>query len=179
MDYTELLFQEIKQDKEATRKAYHYIENTINSALPVQDLELLFSLIPYIDTGEGASAYKYIFKVHRLFQILNITKLEHELKRTLFLTNCFDLDALYSKYMLSLFAFRRLLFHLSNQSAAEAVSYLRQTSLSMLAAYMIIQFEIGTSDSAFCNKIIDIYSDLWSDYDKDLFASSIEKGGFY
>ena len=167
----EKYFQELSQDKEAAKTACLYIDSTLGKALKGQDIGLLLSLIPYIESGDGQLSYKYIGEIHRILRILHIIELEHKYQTPLFCCGCNDKICLIEKYMLTLFAFRRLLFHLSDASAEDAVFYLQQNPLSVFAVYVIIQEELILPDSTVYQNITEIYSDYWNESEKQLFLS--------
>lgn len=167
-------FKQLELDKEDTQNAQSYIVETINSALEKQDISPLLSLIPYIEEGEGYLAYQYIGEIHRTLQILHIIQLESHYQKEPFCTDCQDNDALTEKYMLSLFAFRRLLFHLSEDSFNDAVFYLQNRPLSVFAAYIITQNELIIPEDSLFEKLLAVYSEIWSDEDVQLFLSMVQ-----
>lgn len=172
----EQYFQELSRDREATQAACSHIDNTLNEALNMdktgrQDIDLLLSLIPYIESGDGELPYKYIGETHRIFRILHIIEMENKYQMTLFCSGCNDKASLMEKYMLTLFAFRRLLFHLSDASAEDAVTYLQQNPLSVFAVYVITQDDLILPDAKLYEKIAEIYCDLWSHSTHQLFLS--------
>lgn len=170
----ELYFRELEREKKDTLAAEQYITQTLNKALAGQDFDLLLSLIPYIETGEGALAYKYLGKTHRILRILHIIELELKYRKTPFSTDCTDGKSLWEKYMLSLFAFRRLLFQLSDTSMEEAAFYLEQARLSIFAVYVIIKDDLILPEASLYEKIIDICSDCWDESDIQLLLSLIQ-----
>lgn len=169
----EKYFEQLEQDKESTKKAHRYIIDTINNALANRDIPLLLSLIPYIEEGEGYLAYQYIGEIHRTLQILHIIQLECHHQKIPFCADCPDNDALMGKYMLTLFAFRRLLFQLSEESFHEAVYFLQSRPISVFAVYVITQNELIIPDEALYENLLTIYSGIWSDADVQLFLSMI------
>lgn len=169
----EKYFEQLEQDKESTKKAHQYIIDTINDSLANQDIPLLLSLIPYIEEGEGHLAYQYIGEIHRTLQILHIIQLECHYREEPFCTDCQSNDTLMEKYMLSLFAFRRLLFQLSEDSFNEAVYYLQNRPISVFAAYVITQNELIIPDKTLYENLLAVYSGVWSDADVQLFLSMI------
>lgn len=172
----EQYFQELSQDREATKTACFHIDNTLDEALNMhktgrQDIDLLLSLIPYIESGEGELSYKYIGETHRIFRILHIIGMEHKYQMTLFCFDCNDRTSLVEKYMLTLFAFRRLLFHLSDSSTEDAVNYLQQNPLSIFAVYVITQDDLILPNKDLYQKIGEIYYDYWSESERQLYLS--------
>ena len=105
-------FRQMKLDYDATQNSYRHILTTMEDALASGDYNTLWELIPYIEEGEGQLAFQYIGKTQRLLRILNILRLEDHYRKPLFCQDCSGADALWEKYMLTLFAFRRILFRL-------------------------------------------------------------------
>lgn len=172
----EQYFQELEQNKRVTQAACLHIDNTLDEALNEQktgrqDIDLLLSLIPYIESGDGELPYKYIGETHRILRILHIIELEYKYKMPLFYSGCHDKSSLTEKYMLTLFALRRLLFHLSDVSAEDAILYLQQNPVSVFAVYVITQDDLIQPDSALYQKIVKIYSKQWSEGEYRLFLS--------
>lgn len=172
----EQYFQELSQDRKATETACFHIDHTLDEALTIQktgkqDIGLLLSLIPYIENGDGELPYKYIGETHRIFRILHIIEMEHKYQMTPFCSGCYDRASLIEKYMLTLFAFRRLLFHLSDASVEDAIFYLRQNPLSVFAVYVITQDDLIVPDNALYQEIMEIYSDHWNESEYQLFLS--------
>lgn len=172
----EQYFHELSQDREATKTACFHIDHTLDEALNIQktgrqDIDLLLSLIPYIESGAGELPYKYIGETHRIFRILHIIEMEHKYQLTPFCFGCNDKVSLIEKYMLALFAFRRLLFHLSDASVEDAIFFLRQNPLSVFAVYVITQDDFILPDKALYQKIGEIYADYWSEEEQQLFLS--------
>lgn len=175
----EQYFQELSQNREATKAACLYIDNTFEKALNKQkngkqDIDLLLSLIPYIESGDGELPYKYIGETHRILRILNIIQIERKYQMPLFCSDCNSKSSLMEKYMLTLFALRRLLFHLSDASAEDAACYLQQNLLSVFAIYIITQDDLILPDQSFYQQIEEIYSDYWSSSENLLFRSLVQ-----
>lgn len=172
----EQYFYELNRDKNAARAACLHIDNTIDETLNGQksgrqNIDLLLSLIPFIESGDGKLPYKYIGETHRILRILHIVEMEHKYQMPLFCSGCCDKASLVEKYMLSLFALRRLLFHLSDVSAEDAVLYLQQNPMSVFAVYIITQDDLIQPDLTLYHKIAEIYSDYWSESEYQLFLS--------
>lgn len=120
-------FQQMRLDSDAAQTAYQHILTTIDAALAGADYSSLYKLIPYIEEGEGHLAFQYIGKTHRLLRMLNIIALEDKYRKILFCNGCDSAEALWEKYMLTLFAFRRLLFQLSEESVRRLSPICRNT----------------------------------------------------
>lgn len=164
-------FRELEQDKEITQKAWQTIVNTTDSALKNENTNQLLSLIPYIENGDGHFAYQYIGQTHRLLRILHIIELESKYHKKPFSSNCSNYELLMEKYMLSLFALRRLLFRLSEESVNDAVSFLKANLLSPFAVYIILQDDLIIPDSALYQSVAAAYDTIWSIHDTQLFFS--------
>lgn len=162
-------FRQMDLDFDATQNAYRHILNTINTALAKRNYPLLYKLIPYIEEGEGHLAFQYIGKTHRYLRMLNIMALEDKYRKLLFCNGCGSAEALWEKYMLTLFAFRRLLFELSTESINQAVAYLQSHPISHFAAYMMAKDELLIPDQAFYETLSHIYTSEWSSADLQQF----------
>lgn len=174
-DKIEHFFQRTEEAYPRAQAAYQSIIDTINCALCDHNTDLILSLIPYIESGEGIFAFQYIGEIRRIARILYITELEKKNRRKLFLTGCKDKSVLIEKYMLSLYAFRRLLFQLSDASVEEASLYLKQSELSVYAVYTITQEDLLIPDSSFYEKLVEIYSGFWSEEDIGLLYALVGK----
>ena len=166
-------FRQMKLDLEATNIAYQHILTTMDTALATRDYTTLLKLPPYIEEGEGHLAFQYIGKTHRLLRILNIIKLEARYGKMLFCDGCDTEEALWEKYILTLFAFRRLLFGLSGESVEEAVAYLQCHPISHFAAYIMTQGELLIPSQAFYENLVDVYTEIWSPADIQQFFALI------
>lgn len=145
------------------QQSYQHILHTMDNALREHDTASLLSLISYIEHGDGQYAFQYIGKTQRLLCLLNIISLEIQYGQTPFFHDCTCAKELWEKYMLTLFAFRRLTFCLSDESVAEAVFFLQSRPISYLAAYIITQKELAPKDPAFCERLAGIYCGQWRD----------------
>lgn len=171
----ERFFQRTEAAYSQAQVPYQNIINTINCALCDHNLDLILSLIPYIESGDGILAYQHIGEIHRILRILHIIELEKKHQKILFLEGCMDTAALLEKYMLSLYAFRRLLFQLSDTSVEEASLYLKRSELSIYAVYIITQGDLMLPDSSFYEKVVEVYSDFWSEEDIELLHALVRE----
>ncbi len=158
-------FRQVALDRAPAQQSYRHILTTMDTALSTGEYDNLWALIPYIESGDGHPAYQYIGKTHRFLRILNIIMLENKYRKILFCQGCYSADALWEKYMLTLFAFRRLLFRLSEESFHEAVAYLQSHPISHFAAYMMVQDELIIPDQAFYLTLASVYEREWSPTD--------------
>lgn len=168
-------FQNLADNKEALNTCYQYICDTLDQSLANQDYTALLSLIPYIETGVGHLAFEHIGETRRILRILNIIALEHKYLDYTFASDCSNMDELMEKYYLTLFAFRRLLFQLSDFSIDEAIQYLQNTALSHFAAYVIASEELIIPTPAFYENLINIYASHWSQSSMQQFLMLIQK----
>ncbi|MDE7223968.1 MAG: hypothetical protein K2O34_09330 [Acetatifactor sp.] len=164
-------FRQMELELDATQNAYRHILDTIDAALAEENYAALHGLIPYIEEGEGHLAFQYIGKTHRYLRMLNIIALENKYQKTPFCSDCSSAEALWEKYMLTLFAFRRLLFRLSDESVNQAVAYLQSRPVSHFAAYMMVQDELLIPDQAFYEALALIYAQDWSAADRQQFLA--------
>ncbi len=167
-------FRQMELDKSTAESAYQNILSTIDRALENQEYASLFRLIPYIEDGGGHPAFQYIGKTRRFLRILHIIELEYKHARVPFCSGCNNVHALWEKYMLTLFAFRRLRFQLSSQSAEEAVSYLHSHPISHFAAYIIAEDDLLIPDRDFYEALSLIYTQEWAPADKMQFFAMID-----
>ena len=166
-------FRQMVLDFDATQNSYQHIFMTIDTALTTKEYDALWGLIPYIENGDGHLAFQYIGKTHRILRILNILNLEKKYRKTLFCQNCNSMNALWEKYILTLFAFRRILFKLSEESQDEAIIYLRNHPVSHFAAYIMTQDELIIPDQYFYETLALIYAHEWSTADVQQFFALI------
>lgn len=166
-------FQELAKKKEALQKVWDFITQTVNEALPCQNNNLLLSLIPYIETGDGNLAFEHIGESRRLLRILHIIELERKFQKPSFSIPCNTLNELMEKYLLTLFALRRLLFHPSESAVSDAIFFLSQNKLSVFAIYIITQQDLIIPDSSLYDKIQELYVKDWTSADQELFTSLI------
>lgn len=164
-DDLERQFQMVDNEYESAQKAYNHIISALDRALATQDADLCLPLISYIESDEGFLAHRYYGDIRRLYTILHIIELEKKAGNKLFFFSCHNWKCLLEKYMLTLFALRRLALVISDASAKEAVSYLLQAELSVFAIHLIIQKDLILPEISLYEKIIDAYSGVWSKHE--------------
>ncbi|MBE5884324.1 MAG: hypothetical protein E7291_07935 [Lachnospiraceae bacterium] len=155
-------FTQIDTHAEDIQSSYQHIISVLDDALSRQDGEALLQLIPYIEQGDGRFAFQHVGKTHRFHRMLHIIRLEAAFHQSLFSEGCTSARELWEKYSLTLFAMRRLLFCLSEESMAEAVHYLHNRPISYLAAFTIMQNELPALNKAFYETLAQIYEEIWS-----------------
>ena len=109
--------------------------------------------------------------------MLHIIELEQKYQKKLFSSGCTCKNSLWEKYMLSLFAFRRLLFQLSHDSMEEAAFYLQQAELSVFAVYVILKDDLIVPDDSLYEQIIHICSNHWDSGDIRLLLTLVQSEG--
>ena len=166
-------FKELAQNKKNIKNAWDFISRTINKALSCQNIDLLLSLIPYIEEGDGTHAYKHIGESRRVLRILHIIELEVKYGKIPFSHYCHTMQELLEKYLLTLFAFRRLQFRPSEAAVSEAVYYLSQNNLSVFAVFVITKQDLIIPDETLYEEIIRIHAKSWTASDRELLTSLI------
>ena len=169
-------FKDLAENRENIRNTYQYVTNTITHALQTEDYDQLFSLIQYIEGLEGSLSYSFTGRSHRILRYLHIIQLEYKYRCPLFCDGCQDADSLYDKYVSCLFAMRRLIFRLSPESVEEAISFLHANVLSPFAIYMITSDDRIEATKDFYTQILDLYSDIWSEAEIQLFNTFTNPG---
>lgn len=170
-------FKELAENRETIRNTYQHVTDTISHALQTEDYNQLFSLIQYIEGLEGTLAYSFTGRSHRILKYLHIIQLEYKYQCPLFCDGCHDADSVYDKYVSCLFAMRRLAFRLSPESMEEAKSFLRANGLSPFAIYMIASDDRIEATQDFYMQILDLYSDMWSETETQIFTTFTNPGG--
>lgn len=168
---TETFFQQLEKDKDSIQNSWFHITNTLNAALKRQDTKAMLDLIPYMEQGDGLSAYEHIGESRKVLTILHFTQLELAYQKTPFVLDCTDKNSLLEKYTLALFSLRRLSFRLSEASTEEAVNWLLHNRLSVFAIYVILQEEMIIPDEDLYGIIVEICSAYWTADEQQLFIS--------
>lgn len=166
-------FRELSQNRENIENAWNFITRTINEALSCQNTDLLLSLIPYIEEGHGTHAYKHIGESRRVLRVLHIIELEIKYGKIPFSCGCRTMQEMLEKYLLILFAIRRLQFRPSEAAVSDAVYYLSQNNLSVFAIFVITQQDLIIPDQALYEQIIRIFAEDWTASDQELLTSLI------
>lgn len=168
---TNEFFIEFNKRKNTTYQAYEYIQRTADCALSQQDYNLLLSLIPYMESGEGYYAFRYIGEVRRIYRILSIISMEKKFQKELFCYDCSSLHNLMDKYVMVLFALRRLTFNLSDESVDEALFFLQSKKLSPFVIYILTKDELIIPNKDLYETILYLYDGIWSEGDKQQFLA--------
>lgn len=162
---------QLEHNKNAIDSAYRNILSEIDFFLPTSDFACLSHLLAYMKDGDGILACQYIGKTIRYRIALEIVATEHQFHMTLFSSGCSNHTELWSKYMSSVFCFRRILFSMSDASVTEAIDYLHEHVMSPIAAYCILQNELPSYAEELQNILSDIFSDFWSPKEMESFAA--------
>lgn len=170
---TNEFFTKFTKCKDTTLLAYEYIRNTANDALNRKDHHALLELISYMESGEGYYAFRYIGEARRIFRILNIISLENKFQKVPFCHDCASLETLMDKYVMVLFALRRLIFQLSDSSIDEALFFLHNKRISPFAIYVLTKDELIIPNTNLYKTILRLYKDIWSDDDVQQFIALI------
>lgn len=167
------IFENLEKNKASTHEIYHCIVTIMNETLKKEDIEQLLLLIPFMESGAGTLAYKYIGETHRLLRMLRIISLEYQAKKPVLSAGCPDKSSLWDKYMLILFALRRLLFRLSEDSVNEAASFLISARPSPYAVYTMLQEDLILPDQSLYDSVVSL--PLWDEEDRQLFLALIKQ----
>lgn len=170
-------FKELAENRENIRNTYQYVTDTVTQALQTEDYDRLFSLIQYIEGLEGTLSYSFTGRSQRILKYLHIIQLEYKYQCPLFCDGCLDADSLYDKYVTCLFALRRLTFRLSPESIEEAKSFLHANVLSPFAIYTLSSDDRIEATKSFYMQILDLYSNIWSETEIQIFSAFANSGG--
>lgn len=177
MQEAEIYFRQLKEDLPETKSACQYIDEVLDEALSTQNLSALLSLIPYMESGKGKLAWKYVGGTRRILQILYIVRLEEKYHMELFCKGCRSKEELTEKYLVMLFALRRLAFRLSEESVGEAEQFLRSAGLSPIALHMTLQNELFPADRSIYKQLANLFAENWNGEERLLFIQMGELAG--
>lgn len=175
----EFYFRQLKENQAETDTACQYIDTVLDEALSAQDASGLLSLIPYIESGKGNLAWQYVGETRRILRILHVIRLEIKYQMAPFFAGCQSKKELMERYLVVLFAIRRLAFYLSEESVAEAEQFLRSAGLSPFLLHIILQNELIPCDLKFYDKLSKLLENTWSKEEGLLFmrlAEGVGKG---
>lgn len=151
-------FCQLKKEYPLAVASYNTILSSINTLLTENNFDSLSSIISYIEEGEGLYAFNYIGATHRLLRILYILQLETKYFLSApFILDCNNTDDLMNKYVLTLFALRRILFNFTEESVTDAIAWLQQNSVSYIAVQIITQSEHINPNNNFYSLLNTIY----------------------
>lgn len=169
----EQFFEQCNREYPIALSTYDKITQTVDSALAHKDYTLLLSQISYMESGNGYLTFQYIGEARWLLRILNIIALEEKYHTHSFFSHADDRHSLIEKYKLSLFALRRILFNLSEESVSDATAFLLQSELSPFAIYMLIKEELIIPEKHFLDTLISLHLPHWSTTEQQLFKQLI------
>jgi len=133
-------FEELSVSQDVIKERYRRITDKMEHAIKGKKIQEIFDCISFIESENGHALLKYVPEIHVYLRILYIITLEKKNDVTvenIFWHECDNLQSVHDKYHLTVFALRRLYFHLSKDSVNEARSYLRDNSVSIIAIYVI------------------------------------------
>ena len=171
----ELYFAELAQNREKTVQAWQYISDEIGSNLQQGNYTELFKLIPYIESGDGQLAFRYIGDSRRIMLLLHMMQLEYGHGITPFGEGCATVEELLEKYMLTVFALRRILFQLPELHREEGISFLRSSAPSAYAVYFILTGDLILPAKSFWQEVAELMQDIWTVQEKQFFDMAGER----
>lgn len=177
MQEAEIYFRQLKEELPETKSSCQYIDEVLDDALSTQNTSALLSLIPYIESGKGKLAWKYIGEMRRILQILYIVRLEEKYHMELFCRGCRSKERLTEKYLVMLFALRRLVFCLSGESMGEAEQFLKSAGLSPFALHMTLQNELFPADRSIYQQLANLFEESWNGEERLFFIQMGEMTG--
>lgn len=169
MQEAEIYFRQLKEELPEMKSAHQHIDEVLDEALSTQDYSVLLSLIPYMESGKGKLAWKYTGEARRILQILYIVRLEEKYHMELFCKGCRSKGELTEKYLVMLFALRRLVFRLSEESVEEAEQFLKSAGLSPFALHVVLQNELLSADLSIYQQLTSLFTKSWNEEEKLLF----------
>lgn len=174
---SEIYFWQLKEELPETKSACRYMDDLMDKALRSQNNDALLSLIPFIESGKGKLAWKHIGETRRVLQILSAIRLEVKYHTEIFCEGCRSKAELEEKYLVMLFALRRLVFRLSADSVEEAEQFLKSANLSPFVLHMALQNELLPSARGVYQRLADLLDEIWDEGEKALFLQMAEMEG--
>lgn len=170
----EFHFRQLQEELPEIKEACRYIDEALDKALDMQDISALLPLIPYIESGKGKPAWKYMGETRRILQILSIIRLEAKYQEPLFCSGCRSKEELLEKYLVMLSALRRIAFWLSGESAGEAERFLKSADLSPFAVHAALQNELIPSNREIYRYLSNLFYESWNAEERLLFMQMAE-----
>ena len=166
----ECYFRQLEEEWPKVEEACRYINGRMREALADGDDRKLLSLIPYMESGKGKRAWKYVGGVRKILRVLQTISLETKYRMIPFHSGCRSKDELMEKYQVMVFALRRLENRLSEESVAEAKRFLKGAGISPFAVYLALQDELFLDKAQKHGKLAEVFVDTWTEGEKLLFA---------
>ena len=175
----ECYFRQLEEEWPKVEEACRYINGRMREALADGDDRKLLSLIPYMESGKGKRAWKYVGGVRKILRVLQTISLETKYRMIPFHSGCRSKDELMEKYQVMVFALRRLENRLSEESVAEAKRFLKGAGISPFAVYLALQNELFLDKAQKHGKLAEVFVDTWTEGEKLLFAqlTDMERNG--
>lgn len=165
----ECYFGQLEEEWPKAEEACRYINDRMREALGDGDDKKLLSLIPYMESGKGKRAWKYMGGVRKLLRVLQTISLETKYRVSPFHSGCRSKDELMEKYQVMVFALRRLETRLSEESVAEAGQFLKGAGISPFGVYLALQNELFLDKTPEHGKLAEVFADVWTEEEKVLF----------
>ena len=166
----ECYFRQLEEEWPKVEEACRYINGRMREALADGDDRKLLSLIPYMESGKGKRAWKYVGGVRKILRVLQTISLETKYRMIPFHSGCGSKEELMEKYQVMVFALRRLENRLSEESVAEAKRFLKGAGISPFAVYLALQNELFLDKAQKHGKLAEVFVDTWTEGEKLLFA---------
>ncbi len=158
----ECYFRQLEEEWPKVEEACRYINGRMREALADGDDRKLLSLIPYMESGKGKRAWKYVGGVRKILRVLQTISLETKYRMIPFHSGCRSKDELMEKYQVMVFALRRLENRLSEESVAEAKRFLKGAGISPFAVYLALQNELFLDKAQKHGKLAEVFVDTWT-----------------
>ncbi|MCM1126803.1 MAG: hypothetical protein NC429_10050 [Lachnospiraceae bacterium] len=170
----EFHFRQLQEELPEIKAACRHIDEVLDKALDMQDISALLTLIPYIESDKGKLAWKHMGETRRILQILSIIRLEAKYQEPLFCSGCRSKEELLEKYLVMLFALRRIAFWLSGESVDEAEQFLKSADLSPFAVHAALQNERIPSNRENYQYLSNLLRESWNAEERLLFMQMAE-----
>ena len=155
-------FDKIRASREAFATCVIEADLQLSEYLKTQDFRLLNDLIIYLEQGEGYLLLEIDASYHKLLRILKICQLESVHGLLPFCSGTTDRTGLLNKYDLVIYALRRILFQLSEDSVAEARSFFLNLQPSFLCLLFLLQEQFRYEDRSFFDRVRKLLAPLYT-----------------
>ncbi len=156
-------FEKIRAKREDFASCSSRAEEQLSEYLQSQDLHLLDNLIIYLEKGEGYLLLEIDASYHKLLRILKICQLESMHGFLPFCDGAIDRKSLLNKYDSVIYALRRILFQLSEDSVAQARDFLLDLQPSFFCLLFLLQEQFGQEDRSFFDRVRELMAPLYTD----------------
>ena len=156
-------FEKIRAKREDFVSCSSRVEEQLSEYLQSQDLHLLDNLIIYLEKGEGYLLLEIDASYHKLLRILKICQAESNYGQTPFCSGTANRGELLAKYDQAIYALRRILFQLSEDSVAEARAFLLELQPSFFCLLFLLQEQFGQEDRSFFDRVRELLAPLYTE----------------